>query len=60
MEIYARRPDLQSRFPDPAGRDRVRFVAWATSRGFEEHALPEAFRRAVADVPGMGPSVRIP
>jgi hypothetical protein len=32
MEIYARRPDLQSRFPDPSGRDRVRFVEWTTSR----------------------------
>jgi hypothetical protein len=47
-ELHASRPDLQSRFPDPAGRDRVRFVAWTKTRGFEEYALPEAFRRAIA------------
>ncbi len=37
--IYRSRPELQHYFPDPGGRDRVRFLAWLLTYGKKEHNL---------------------
>jgi hypothetical protein len=37
--VHALRPDLRSAYPDLAGRDRNRFIAWAASSGASELGL---------------------
>jgi glycosyltransferase involved in cell wall biosynthesis len=37
--IYRSRPELQHYFPDPCGRDSVRFLAWLLTYGRKEHNL---------------------
>ncbi|MBI1897061.1 MAG: glycosyltransferase [Acidobacteria bacterium] len=39
--IYESRPDLQRFFPDPCGRDGLRFVAWYMTYGAREYHLSE-------------------
>jgi hypothetical protein len=40
-QIYDKRPDLQTFFPDPGGRDRVKYLVWLLSYGKREYLLPE-------------------
>lgn len=40
--IYESRLDLQSFFPDPCGRDGVRFLLWFLTYGAEEYQLADA------------------
>lgn len=42
LEIYRGRPDLQRAFPEPGGRDRERFIAWARHHGRSEYAVDAA------------------
>jgi hypothetical protein len=44
QHIHRERPDLQRAFPQPQGRDRRRFLAWARSHGVAEYVLPEALQ----------------
>jgi Lipopolysaccharide biosynthesis proteins, LPS:glycosyltransferases len=37
--IYETRPELQRSFPDPCGRDSVRFLTWILTYGKAEHHL---------------------
>jgi glycosyltransferase involved in cell wall biosynthesis len=37
--IYESRPDLQQFFPDPCGRDSVRFLLWFLTYGADEYRL---------------------
>ena len=39
--IYRSRPELQHYFPDPGGRDRLRFLVWLLTYGVAEHDLSE-------------------
>ncbi len=39
--IYQSRPELQRYFPDPRGRDGVRFLTWMLTYGKKEHDLSE-------------------
>ena len=43
MEIYRARPDLQSAFPEPLGKDRIAFWNWLCSGGVSDHSLDMAF-----------------
>jgi hypothetical protein len=40
--VYERRLDLQAVFPDPEGRDAVKFLAWMLTHGRRECELPPA------------------
>jgi hypothetical protein len=40
LEIYDKRPDLQAFFPDPVGRDRVKYLVWLLSYGKRQYPLP--------------------
>jgi glycosyltransferase involved in cell wall biosynthesis len=40
--IYEARPELQHYFPDPCGRDSLRFLAWLLTYGRKEHNLSPA------------------
>jgi glycosyltransferase involved in cell wall biosynthesis len=40
--IHKARPDLQQFFPDPCGRDSVRFLLWFLTYGAREYQLAEA------------------
>lgn len=46
--VHATRPDLQQRFPDVFGRDRIAFLAWAAGAGRAELGVPEALVPSVA------------
>lgn len=39
--IYEARPDLQHAFPDPCGKDGLRFIAWFLTHGVREYRLSE-------------------
>ncbi len=39
--IYESRPELQRFFPDPCGRDSVKFLVWILTYGKKEHLLTE-------------------
>ena len=39
--IYQSRPELQRIFPDPCGRDSVKFLVWILTYGKKEHLLTE-------------------
>jgi glycosyltransferase involved in cell wall biosynthesis len=39
--IYQSRPELQRIFPDPCGRDGVKFLVWILTYGKQEHLLTE-------------------
>jgi hypothetical protein len=39
--IYESRPELQRIFPDPCGRDSVKFLVWLLTYGRKEHQLSE-------------------
>ncbi len=41
--IYSRRADLHTRYPDPLGRDRDAFLAWAETTGKDEYRIADAF-----------------
>jgi len=41
--LYESRPDLQEWFPDPCGRDAVRFLTWLLTYGKKEYRLEEVF-----------------
>ena len=64
--IYRSRPELQQYFPDPSGRDSVRFLAWLLTYGRKEHNLSalqtapieEQWRTAVRALPGPASRVR--
>jgi glycosyltransferase involved in cell wall biosynthesis len=64
--IYRSRPELQQYFPDPCGRDSVRFLAWLLTYGRKEHHLSalqtapieEQWRTAVRALPGPVSRVR--
>ncbi|MEN6604601.1 MAG: glycosyltransferase [Bryobacteraceae bacterium] len=40
--IYEARPELQHYFPDPGGRDSLRFLVWLLTYGRKEHNLSPA------------------
>ena len=40
--IYEARPELQRYFPDPSGRDSLRFLVWLLTYGRKEHYLSSA------------------
>lgn len=40
-KVYERRRDVQLAFPDPAGADREKFLAWAANSGAREHSISE-------------------
>ncbi len=60
--IYEARPELQHYFPDPCGRDRMRFLVWMLTYGRKEHYLSSAqlaplkaqWRSAIASLPRPG------
>jgi len=64
--IYRSRPELQQYFPDPCGRDSVRFLAWLLTYGRKEHNLSalqtapieEQWRTAVRALPGPASRLR--
>ena len=64
--IYQSRPELQHYFPDPCGRDSVRFLAWLLTYGRKEHNLSrqntdpmkEQWRSMVRSLPGWWSRVR--
>jgi len=39
--IYASRPDLKARFPDPSGKDGASFLLWFLTYGVHEYRLAE-------------------
>jgi len=41
--IYESRPELQRFFPDPCGRDSVKFLVWLLTYGKKEHLLTEPY-----------------
>ena len=41
LAIYQSRPDVQRFFPDPCGRDSVRFLLWFLTYGAHEYRLAE-------------------
>lgn len=41
--LYESRPDLQQYFPDPCGRDAVKFLIWVLTYGKKEYRLDEVF-----------------
>jgi glycosyltransferase involved in cell wall biosynthesis len=41
--IYESRPELQRSFPDPCGRDGVKFLTWILTYGRKEHLLTEPY-----------------
>jgi len=41
--IYESRPELQRSFPDPCGRDGVKFLTWILTYGRKEHLLAEPY-----------------
>jgi len=41
--LYESRPDLQRFFPDPCGRDAVKFLIWLLTYGKKEYCLEEVF-----------------
>jgi hypothetical protein len=43
VQIYDRRPDVQSRFPDPAGADALSYLAWLLSYGKRHYGLSEVY-----------------
>lgn len=40
--VYQSRPDLQLFFPDPCGRDGIRFLAWFLTYGVHEYRLSDS------------------
>ncbi len=66
VAIYRSRPELQQYFPDPGGRDRVRFLAWLLTYGRKElnlSALQTApiekqWRMVVRALPGPASRLR--
>jgi len=46
-QIYHKRPYLRAVFPEPAGKDRVKYLAWLLSYGHEQHNLPRPCLDAV-------------
>jgi len=64
--IYRSRPELQQYFPDPCGRDSVRFLAWLLTYGRKEHNLSalqtapieQQWRMAVRALPSPAARVR--
>jgi hypothetical protein len=44
VHAHRERPDLQSAFPRPQGRDRRKFLRWARSNGASEFTVPEGLR----------------
>ena len=59
-KIHAEREDLQKLFPDPAGKDRARFLLWLLTYGAVEHhftreaqaSLRREWEDALAALPG--------
>ena len=47
--LYARRPELHRRFPDPAGRDLVGYGRWLADFGQQEHGLAAVFLESCGD-----------
>jgi glycosyltransferase involved in cell wall biosynthesis len=43
--IYESRPELRRSFPDPCGRDSVKFLTWMLTYGRKEHLLTEPYLR---------------
>jgi hypothetical protein len=43
LEIYSKRPDLQAFFPDPTGRDAVKYMVWLLSYGKREYRISKVF-----------------
>jgi glycosyltransferase involved in cell wall biosynthesis len=41
--IYESRPELQRSFPDPCGRDSLKFLTWILTYGKKEHLLTEPY-----------------
>ncbi len=64
--IYQSRPELQRFFPDPNGRDSVRFLAWLLTYGTKEHSLSahhtapfkKQWRSAMASLPSARARLR--
>jgi hypothetical protein len=46
-QIYSKRPDLQAFFPDPAGKDAVKYLVWLLSYGKRRYALSEVYLRTL-------------
>ena len=43
LKIHEKRPDLQAFFPDPLGRDGVRYLVWLLSYGRREYSISRVF-----------------
>ncbi len=64
--IYQARPELQRYFPDPCGRDSVRFLVWLLTYGRKEHNLSahhiapmkEQWRSVLNSLPSAGARLR--
>jgi glycosyltransferase involved in cell wall biosynthesis len=64
--IYQSRPELHRAFPDPYGRDRVRFLIWLLTYGRKEHQLSalqtapieRQWRAVMSALPGPASRVR--
>lgn len=48
LHLHRERPDLVQSFPDPAGRDLLRFARWLEEAGPREYALAPPFLAPVA------------
>lgn len=55
MGLHGLRPDLQARFPDPAGADRAAFERWFALRA-RESGVPPAFVAAAVGDPAAPPA----
>ena len=49
LKVYEQRPDLQTGFPDPFGRDHGIFLSWLMDHGTREHGLSLATAKLFAE-----------
>jgi glycosyltransferase involved in cell wall biosynthesis len=49
MRIYSQRPDLQRFFPDPCGRDAMKFLLWLQSYGDYHYDLGDTYLRPLRE-----------
>jgi hypothetical protein len=66
LDIYRKRPDLQAFFPDPTGKDAVKYLVWLLTYGKREYRISRVFlstlsrqwRAVVASLPSFRERLR--